>query len=80
MISTEDWKKLSVLNTEIRFMVMRRKDCKISNERDLPLAGQIGHTQKTTLLLNDQEPTKIFQKNTQQNLFPNKYHFLNTFV
>ena len=48
------------MNTEIRFMVMRRKDCKLSHERDLPLAGHIGHTQ--TLLLNDQEPTKSFQK------------------
>ena len=47
MISTEDWKKLSVLNTEIRFAVMRRKECKLSHERDLPLAGHIGHTQNS---------------------------------
>ena len=66
MISTEEGEKLSVLNKEIRFMEKRRKDCKLTHERDLPLAGQIGQIQKTTPLLNDQEPTNSFQKNTNQ--------------
>ena len=77
MISTEEGEKLSVLNKEIRFMEKRRKDCKLTHERDLPLAGQIGQTQKTQLL-NDQEPTNSFQKNiNQKHIQPKIIIFLN---